>query len=119
MWAEYQGIDEAVKQLGDVTVVNGWMKQTALGETLGNFPASYEDLLGYDVIILGNVSGPMLSSVGQEMLADFLKAGGGVLMLSGDRTYGQTTFSNVHFADLLPYTSAPNDYARLQTPSPC
>ncbi|MHB9129599.1 MAG: hypothetical protein ACYDBB_00730 [Armatimonadota bacterium] len=117
LWAEYQGIDEAVKRLGDVTVVNGWMKKSALGETLGGFPAAYEDLLSYDVIILGNVSGPMLSTVGQEMLADFLKAGGGLLMLSGDRTYGQTTFSNENFAKLLPYTSAPNDYARLKAAS--
>ncbi len=117
LWAEYQGIDEAVKQLGAVTVTDGWMKKSALGETLGGFPAAYEDLLSYDVIILGNVSGPMLSTVGQEMLADFLKAGGGVLMLAGDRTYGQTTFSNSHFAELLPYTSTPNDYARLATPS--
>lgn len=117
LWAEYQGIDEAVKQLGDVTVVNGWMKKSALGETLGGFPAAYEDLLSYDVVILGNVSGPMLSTVGQEMLADFLKAGGGVLMLAGDRTYGQTTFGNSHFTDLLPYTSAPNDYERLNAPA--
>ncbi|OPZ85874.1 MAG: hypothetical protein BWY76_01214 [bacterium ADurb.Bin429] len=117
LWAEYQGIDEAVKQLGDVTVADGWMKKSALGETLGGFPAAYEDLLSYDVIILGNVSGPMLSTVGQEMLADFLKAGGGVLMLAGDRTYGQTTFSNPNFASLLPYTSAPNDYSRLAAPA--
>jgi hypothetical protein len=117
LWAEYQGIDEAVKALGDVTVVNGWMKKSALGETLGGFPAAYEDLLAYDVIILGNVSGPMLSTVGQEMLADFLHAGGGVLLLAGDRTFGQTTFGNARFADLLPYTSAPNDYRRLPTPS--
>ncbi|MHB9131196.1 MAG: hypothetical protein ACYDBB_08915 [Armatimonadota bacterium] len=117
LWAEYQGIDEAVKKLGDVTVVDGWMKKSALGETLGGFPAAYEDLLSYDVIILGNVSGPMLSTVGQEMLTDFLKAGGGVIMLAGDRTYGQTTFSNANFADLLPYTSTLGDYSRLKTPS--
>jgi len=116
LWAEYQGVDEAVKQLGDVTVVNGWMKKSALGETLGGFSAAYEDLLSYDVIILGNVSGPMLSTVGQEMLADFLKAGGGVLMLAGDRTYGQTTFSNANFAGLLPFTTTPNDYGRLAAP---
>jgi len=117
LWAEYQGVDEALKQLGDITVSDGWMKKSALGETLGGFPAAYEDLLSYDAIILGNVSGPMLSDVGQEMLADFLKAGGGVLMLAGDRTYGQTTFSNRHFSDLLPYSSAPNDYGKLAVPS--
>ena len=117
LWSEYQGIDAAVKQLGDVTVADGWMKKSALGETLGGFPAAYEDLLSYDVIILGNVSGPMLSTVGQEMLADFLKAGGGVLFLSGDRTYGQTSFSNANFADLLPFTCTPNDYSKLATPA--
>ncbi|HOS42935.1 MAG TPA: hypothetical protein PK794_04515, partial [Armatimonadota bacterium] len=78
---------------------------------------AYEDLLTYEVIILGNVSGPMLSTVGQEMLADFLKAGGGVLMLAGDRTYGQTAFSNPNFASLLPYASAPNDYSRRKAPA--
>lgn len=118
LWAEYHGIDEAIARLGGVTVVDGWMKKSALGETLGGFPAAYEDLLSFDVIILGNVSGPMLSSVGQEMLADFLKAGGGVLFLSGDRTYGQTTFGNPSLAALLPFTSSPGDYGRLATPQP-
>jgi uncharacterized membrane protein len=118
LWAEFQGVEEAAKRLGDVVVTNAWMKKAALGETLGNFPGSYEDLLGYDVIILGNISGPMLSSVGQEMLADFLKAGGGVLMLAGDRTYGQTVFSNTNFADRLPYVSTGRgDYGRLAKPS--
>ncbi|MHB9023069.1 MAG: hypothetical protein ACYC7E_02700 [Armatimonadota bacterium] len=116
LWAEFHGIDEAMKRLGEVTVVNGWMKKGALGETLGGFPAAYEDLLSYDVIILGNVSGAMLSDVGQEMLADFLKAGGGVLMLSGDRTYGQTTFGNANFAKQLPFSTTPGDYGRLTVP---
>lgn len=116
LWADYQGVEEAVNQLGNVTVVNGWVKRTPFGATLGNFPASYEDLLSYDAIILGNVSAAMLSDVGQEMLADFLKAGGGILFLSGDRTYGQTTFGNANFAPLLPFTTTPNDYGRLATP---
>jgi hypothetical protein len=116
LWAEYQGLDEAFKQLGELTVVNGWMKKGALGETVGGFPAAYEELLSYDVIILGNVSGPMLADIGQEMLADYLRAGGGVLLLAGDRTYGQTTFANPRFAALLPFTSQPRDYGRLAGP---
>ncbi len=116
LWAEFQGIDEALQRLGEVTIVDGWMKKGALGETLGGFPAAYEDLLSYDLIILGNVSGPMLADVGQEMLADFLRAGGGLLFLSGDRTYGQTTFGNARFSELLPFRSAPNDYGRLGSP---
>ena len=118
LWAEFNGIDDAIKQLGDVKVVDCWMKKSALGETLGNFPASYEDILDYDVIILGNVSGPMLSTAGQEMLADFVKAGGGVLMLGGDRTYGQAGFSNPNFTALLPFNCKNRgDYGKLSKAS--
>jgi uncharacterized membrane protein len=118
LWANYNGIDDAIKQMGKVEVVDAWMKKTGLGETLGNFPGSYEVLLGYDLIILGNVSGPMLSSVGQEMLVDFVKAGGGLLMLGGDRTYGQTEFSNKNFANLLPVEfNKYGDYSRLKKSS--
>lgn len=115
LWAEYNGIDPALKQLGKVEVVNAWMKKTALGETLGNFPGSYGNLLKYDGIILGNVSGAMLADIGQEMLSDFIRAGGGVLLLGGDRTYGQTHFSNPRFAELLPVTfQGYGDYGRLK-----
>jgi len=118
LWADFQGMDEALKTMGDVEVVNGWMKQAAIGETLGNFPASYEELLSYNTIILGNVSGAMLGDLGQEMLADFAKAGGGILFLSGDRTYGQAGFSNTNFTPLIPATfKSGGDYARLNKPS--
>jgi hypothetical protein len=118
LWADFQGMDEALKTMGDVEVVNGWMKQAALGETLGNFPASYEELLSYNAIVLANVSGEMLGDLGQEMLADFAKAGGGILFLSGDRTYGQAGFSNPNFTPLIPATfKSGGDYARLPKPS--
>ena len=118
LWADFQGIDEALKKMDDVEVVDAWMKQAALGETLGNFPASYEELLSYNAIVLANVSGGMLGDLGQEMLADFAKAGGGILFLSGDRTYGQAGFSNPNFTPLIPATfKSGGDYARLPKPS--
>ena len=119
LWADFQGVDEAIKRLGDVEVVDAWMKKAALGETLGNFPASYDDLLGYDAIILANVSGGMLGDLGEEMLADFAKAGGGILFLSGDRTYGQAGFANESLRPLLPAAfKTGGDYGRLEHPSP-
>ena len=61
----------------------------------------------------------MLGDVGQEMLADYAKAGGGILLLSGDRTYGQADFRNPNFVDLLPATfKKGGDYGRLPDPSP-
>ncbi|MFZ4776066.1 MAG: hypothetical protein ACOYM3_11910 [Terrimicrobiaceae bacterium] len=118
LWADFQGVEEALASLGDVEVVNAWMKKTALGETVSNFPGSYEELVAYDMIILGNVSGRMLGNLGQEMLADFAAAGGGILMLSGDRTYGQGGFTNERFLEMLPVSfPKKGDYRKLKAPS--
>ena len=46
LWADFQGVDGAIERFGDVEVVDAWMKKASLGETLGTFPASYDDLLG-------------------------------------------------------------------------
>lgn len=119
LWADFQGLDEALKKMADVEVVDAWMKAAALGETLGNFPASYEELLSYNAIVLANVSGAMLGDLGQEMLADFAKAGGGVLFLSGDRAYGQANFTNPNFLQILPVQfKSGGDYGRLTVASP-
>lgn len=91
------------------------MEKAALGETVGNFPGSDEELLTYNVIILGNVSGALLGELGQEMLADYVAAGGGLLLLAGARTYGQANFTNQRFLDLLPASfHADGDYGRLK-----
>jgi uncharacterized membrane protein len=119
LWANFQGIDEALKKLGEVEVVNGWMKRAPFGEIASGFPAGYEELMNFDLIILGNVSGPMLGDLGQEMLADYIRAGGGVLLLSGDRTFGQADFQNANFLKTLPLAfEGDGDYARLEHPSP-
>lgn len=118
LWSEFQGVDEALAKMGNVEVVDAWMKKTALGEGLGNFPSSYDDLLSYDVIILGNMSGKMLGLLGEEMLVDFAQAGGGILLLAGDRTYGQANFTNPRFTDLLPAQfRSGGDYGKLASPS--
>lgn len=55
---------------------------------LDGFPWDYEELLGYDFIILGGVKEEALGLVGIEMLGDFVDAGGGLLVLGGPMAYG-------------------------------
>jgi uncharacterized membrane protein len=120
LWAPFHGIDEALAAIGDVEVSDGWMKKAPFGETVSGFPAGYDELLTYDVIILANMGGgQMLNDLSQEMLADYVRAGGGLLMLSGDRTYAQADFKNPKFLDVLPATFGEyGDYGRLPQPSP-
>ncbi len=65
-----------------------------MGYALSYFPADYPDLMSYDLIVLGNVPAAPMDLVGQEMLKDYLSAGGNLLVLGGDQSYGQAGFAN-------------------------
>ena len=58
--------------------------------------------MSYDLIVLGNVPAAPMDLVGQEMLKDYLQAGGNLLMLGGDQSYGQAGFVNQGLIDQLP-----------------
>lgn len=119
LWHEYSGVDEALKEIPGVEVVDSWYDESDTGTSLLNFPPDYDTMLGYDVVVLANVDGGALGLVGQEMLADFVKAGGGVLLVAGDRTYGQARFENANFLKLLPVQIADSsDWRKAARPEP-
>lgn len=103
IWSEVFKADEALKAaFPDVTVDTGWLRASPVGLGLSMFPADYPSLLSYDLIVLGNIPAQPLDLVGQEMLADYLQAGGNVLLLGGDRAYGQGEFTNQALLAALP-----------------
>ena len=103
LWHEYFRVDEAIKAaLPTATVTDGWLDSSPVGLALSYFPGDYPSLLGYDLIVLGNVPAAPLDLVGQEMLKDYLGAGGNVLLLGGDQAYGQAGFGNKGLLDALP-----------------
>ncbi|MBI4023846.1 MAG: hypothetical protein HY360_02630 [Verrucomicrobia bacterium] len=84
---------------------------------LSAFPYDYDQLFSYDMIILGGVKQESLGNIGQEMLCDYLDAGGGMVMLGGPMAYGCSRLSGTPLADLLPVTMAatPFDLEKLPT----
>ncbi|HOF86793.1 MAG TPA: hypothetical protein PLZ36_01645 [Armatimonadota bacterium] len=103
IWHEFFRVDEALTaQMPAAEVVTGWLRSSPVGLGLSTFPADYPSLLGYDLIVLGNIPAAPLDMVGQEMLADYLQAGGNVLILGGDRAFGQAGFTNERLLAALP-----------------
>jgi len=103
LWTSFFRVDEAAKALvPKMTVTDGWLDSSPVGLTLSYFPADYSSLTGYDIYVLGNVPAAPLDLVGQEMLKDYLEAGGNLLLLGGDQAFGQAGFSNSGLLALLP-----------------
>lgn len=66
-------------------------------------PASMHELADYDLVILNNVSGFDLSLAKMELLESYVRdAGGGVMKLGGDRSYGAGGYQGTPVERLLP-----------------
>ena len=103
IWHQQFRIDEALKaQFPDAEVKSGWLRASPVGLGFSYFPADYPSLMSYDLIVLANIPGEPLDLVGQEMLADYLQAGGNALLLGGDRAYGQGHFTNTNLLAAMP-----------------
>jgi len=91
------GLEEAVKKLdpaAEIKLCDGW----------DFFPPTYDELLKYDLLILSNMpAGPDFAN---EMVADFVRHGGSLLVLGGMNTYGGGEWLGTPLADLLPFTIA-------------
>jgi uncharacterized membrane protein len=83
---------------------------------LGAFPSEAEDMLSYDLVILGDVSASFFSNeqvrwmeelvkgreLGEENNASALVGGGGSLLMLGGQVASPATYFNSPIADLLP-----------------
>jgi Ca-activated chloride channel homolog len=68
-------------------------------------PANLHELVDYDLVILDNVSGFDLSLAKMALLEYYVRdAGGGVLKIGGDRSYGAGGYFGTPVEQLLPVT---------------
>jgi uncharacterized membrane protein len=94
MFAKHYRIEEALRDVDakcDVKTCD-W----------GKFPPTYEELLGFDVLILANA--PAGADYQNEMVADFVRHGGGLLTLGGMHTYGGGQWKETPLEGLVPFS---------------
>ena len=65
------------------------------------------DLTGFSVVIINNVPRSDLGSAGMQKINDFVKRGGGAIMIGGDRSFGLGGYIDTPIADLLPVELVP------------
>ncbi len=78
------------------------VNQGSFGNKLTQFPYDYEELLNYSCLIFGGIKADALGQIGIEMVGDYQKAGGGIVMLGSPLSYGKSNLAGTPFEDLLP-----------------
>ncbi len=67
-------------------------------------PEKYEDLYAYDVIVLANVDLRFSTFATRRLLKDFVEDGGRLLLLGGNRTFGEGGMKDTYLAAMSPFT---------------
>jgi len=83
----------------------------AFGNRLSGFPYDYEELLKYNVAILGGAKQDALNDVGIEMLSDYLTAGGGMLVLGGPMAYSNSGLAGTKLSEMWPVAVSDKPFA--------
>lgn len=73
-----------------------------IGHRISYFPSTMEELLSYDVVVLADIPQDPLTQDKRQMLADFVKLGGGLLVLGGPYAYGGGAWKDSPLEPLLP-----------------
>jgi len=112
---DYYNVVSAVRLVsgyrGDRTLrKRSFLSYSSFGTKLSSFPYDYEELLGYNYIVLGGVKKDALGDLGIEMLCDYLSAGGGMLVLGGPSAYGPSRLAGTKLEARWPVKIRSEDF---------
>ncbi len=103
-------MDIALQLAGGGTYTPSWVDRVGFrlgaGGAMEDFPDSYDALFENDVLVLDNVQAVDLGAQRRTMIADFVRAGGGLLVMGGWFNLSQGADRNTALAELLPVTLA-------------
>ena len=115
LYHELYKIEEAIQQFKQREVRTSQFKAMKNNQTaLSYFPDNYDDLMGYDVIVMADVDTQSFGGRGKggRMLENFVKHGGGLLILGGPYAYGEGDYRAIDA--LVPFkVKGPFDIKKL------
>ncbi len=89
---------------------------TVGGRTLNDLPKTDEDFRLFDVIILGDIDATYFSKEQLARLKQFVKDGGGLLMLGGHNSFGPGGYEGTDVEALLPVVTGSRNQPQETTP---
>ncbi len=95
---------EAAGKAHLLDVKGGYLKQSFNGSEVNYFPMGYEEIAQYTVIVLNDVNAPCLKHFSREMIVDFVKGGGGLLIVGGPYSFSNGRYHETQLAEILPVT---------------
>ena len=105
-------LEEAIGWAGGAVVADakvnlkgGWFRSAS--SSMPDLPRSFEEIAGYDVIVLNNVAAMLMNLQQRYTIERFVEAGGGLLIIGGEWSIDRGGFQNTFLGDLVPVEMKP------------
>ncbi len=66
------------------------------------FPGTYDELFAFNTVVLSDVNYKALGDIAFEMVCDYVRQGGNLLVVGGPYAFGNGEFAETRFEELLP-----------------
>lgn len=115
LWHEFNRIQEILRDLDSKTeFLKSYFQTGTLGPEASIQPLLAEELMGRDLVVLNNVGANALGEAGEIAVAQYVKAGGSLLVCGGINSLGKSRWDEGALAEVLPIeTAGPFDIERL------
>lgn len=106
LFSWWNPVESATALCGNSRYGNSWIDYVGFKAgpqgCMDEFPDTYEELLGYDVLVLDNIHTRFLGPKRRVMIADFVRNGGGLLVFGGYLNLSMGADRNTYMEDLVP-----------------
>jgi len=102
LYTQWYGLEEAITALGPHSLKVSNARVGIHYQGADYIPASYDETMNYDLVILSDADVKSLKYFGTDMLPEYVRQGGGLLMLGGPFAYGEGDYSGTEIEEVLP-----------------
>lgn len=114
LWWNFFGLSDAMAELGGAVWTSSYHCSGQYGMTLRNYPQTWRDLMGYNLVVLTNVDAQAVGPYGRMLLEEYVKNGGALLLFGGPSAYGRGGFKGTALERLLPGEMAGADRIKVE-----
>ncbi|HEY3415541.1 MAG TPA: hypothetical protein VGM23_01540 [Armatimonadota bacterium] len=97
-------VTEAAGKAHIFDIKGSYLSRNFNGTAISYFPIGYEELQQYNVLVMNDVDALCLKHFSREMIADFVKAGGGLLVIGGPYALSNGRYQETQLNEILPVT---------------
>jgi uncharacterized membrane protein len=102
LWWDFFGVSEALAVIRAGTVTSSYHGHGQFGHSLRGFPATAAELMAYHLVVLANVDAQALGAQGRLLLEEYVRNGGGLVILGGPFAFESGGYRHTALERMLP-----------------